>query len=553
MRVIIPRAAPDEGSFSRASTATYVDERTIVCYSAANAPRYQNGRLLLEAAADNLLQYSEDLRNTAEAGSARPWGQFDDTGNAVAVLQVSTVKPDGTTANTSKLTANTTGALQRQVSQTISGMTDNANVVVSVFLKAAEVPRAALLMGTKAGTYPSATFDLVGMAMVSSSGVVAAGIELLAGGWCRCWLSANISNGGTTPGPVIQLRNASNANYGGAIGDGLYIWGAQVEYGISPTSYIPRTGTATASRAADGTFSGDYMACSASPSIGLGINYVSEDAADAWVSGTSYAVGDEVHVAATHRVYRRLVAGAGTTSPESDTTNWRDVRSTSRWAPVTLTENTPLQALGNLYFSLSGAGVSGLYLGGVVAQSVLLTVVSSANAIRTTRYVELPAPVATWTDGAEGFAYIDLQGVTQTGDRIDISLIGSPVGASSGIAVASLRYLVAGQTAEVGDTIGAPRLGIIDYSRRETDEFGTTTFVRRSYAKRMNVEVMLPNSDLSRVFNLLAEVRASVCLWVPALSDNLEPLTFFGWCKEFDIAVAYTSRALCTMEIEGMA
>ena len=59
------------------------------------------------------------------------------------------------------------------------------------------------------------------------------------------------------------------------------------------------------------------------------------------------------------------------------------------------------------------------------------------------------------------------------------------------------------------------------------------------------------NSDIPD--EVVAEVRASVCLWVPALSEPLEPLTFFGWCKEFEIAVQYTQRSLCALEIEGMA
>lgn len=149
MQLIIPAATPTSATFTRASTATYIDEGGVLRYSAANQPRYQDGRLMLEAAASNLLQYSEDFRSTAEAGSSRPWVQFDDTGNAVAVVQTTTTKPDGTSGSVSKLTANTTGALQRQVSQPVSGVPDNYAVIGSVFLRAAEVPRATLLMQTR--------------------------------------------------------------------------------------------------------------------------------------------------------------------------------------------------------------------------------------------------------------------------------------------------------------------------------------------------------------------------------------------------------------------
>lgn len=42
-----------------------------------------------------------------------------------------------------------------------------------------------------------------------------------------------------------------------------------------------------------------------------------------WVSGTTYAVGALVFSALTGRNYRRLIAGAGTTDPSLDSTNWR--------------------------------------------------------------------------------------------------------------------------------------------------------------------------------------------------------------------------------------
>lgn len=42
-----------------------------------------------------------------------------------------------------------------------------------------------------------------------------------------------------------------------------------------------------------------------------------------WVSDTTYALGALVRSPATGYLYRRLIAGAGTTDPSSDATNWR--------------------------------------------------------------------------------------------------------------------------------------------------------------------------------------------------------------------------------------
>jgi len=45
-------------------------------------------------------------------------------------------------------------------------------------------------------------------------------------------------------------------------------------------------------------------------------------AASLWVSGTTYAVGDLVRSPVTGFLYRRRTAGAGTTDPSADGTNW---------------------------------------------------------------------------------------------------------------------------------------------------------------------------------------------------------------------------------------
>ena len=42
----------------------------------------------------------------------------------------------------------------------------------------------------------------------------------------------------------------------------------------------------------------------------------------AWVSGTTYAIGDARWSPITLQTYRRITAGAGTTDPSLDGTNW---------------------------------------------------------------------------------------------------------------------------------------------------------------------------------------------------------------------------------------
>lgn len=51
-----------------------------------------------------------------------------------------------------------------------------------------------------------------------------------------------------------------------------------------------------------------------------------------WVTGTTYAEGDRVILASTHRVYRTAAAGVSDTAPNLDVTRWTDEGPTNRWA-----------------------------------------------------------------------------------------------------------------------------------------------------------------------------------------------------------------------------
>lgn len=74
----------------------------------------------------------------------------------------------------------------------------------------------------------------------------------------------------------------------------------------------------------------------------------------AWVSGTTYAVGDVRWSPVDNRVYRRRVAGAGTTDPSADSTNWGLVSSNGLQL-VVVTGTTQTAASGGRYVLTNAA------------------------------------------------------------------------------------------------------------------------------------------------------------------------------------------------------
>ena len=516
MRVTIPSATPSPATFTRAGAATYIDESGVLMYSATDQPRYQDGKLLIEGAATNLLLRSQ------EADNSGAWTRA--AGPTYTVTANSDVAPDGaTTADTVSMTTGGSSGLFQAVT-----VTPGTVYTFSWWAKrTADTAVAHRIYNNTAGADVLAVSSYYGAINATT--------------WTRVSVAFTAPVGCTS---VRVYPIAGNAS----LSSGAKIWGMQMEVGPAATSYIPTT-TAAASRAAD-SYSGGYLASYAATSVGFPVQLMPEDPSDLWVSGTAYAVNDLVHRVSTHRVYMRLVAGAGSTAPESDGINWRDIRATQAWAPLVLTEDTKSTAIGNLYFTLSPTSqINALYMGGIGAASVRVVVQTPAGAVTLDQTTAMPAAYVPGSPNNEPGLSVDVSGAFVSGSKVHISLIGAGSGA---LTVASLRYLAAGLTFDLGGTLQGPRLGITDYSRKVTDEFGTTTFVRRGYAKRLTLELLIPTVEMATTFAILADLRATPALWVPSDTSQLAPLTVYGWCKDFGITVAYANDSLCSIEVEGL-
>lgn len=104
---------------------------------------------------------------------------------------------------------------------------------------------------------------------------------------------------------------------------------------------------------------------------------------------------------------------------------------------------------------------------------------------------------------------------------------------------------------ELGTVEESPTVGIIDYSRRVTDDFGVTTVVKRSFARRMDVRIGLPSENVSGVQRVLAGLRATTAQWVA--DDRFDWLNFVGFFKDFQLTHEVGTLSYCTLSVEGLA
>ena len=257
----IPVVSGADFTFTRATTATRVNASGLIESVASGLLRleYPIGggcpAALIEPAGTNLIVQSQNWL-------ASGW-RDDATSNVTTVTGTTgTLDPLGT--NTANAISPTSGNVShfKVGNDTSSSFTSGTIYTQSAFFKqgTGDAGRYVQL------TYPAsrftqdgyANFDLQTGALVASGGTAdanrAASIESYGNGWYRCRLTATCNNTGTGNGFTTVLITASGdtrvPSFAGVTGDVLYGWGAQLETGAIPTSYIPTT-TASATRNAD--------------------------------------------------------------------------------------------------------------------------------------------------------------------------------------------------------------------------------------------------------------------------------------------------------------
>lgn len=111
---------------------------------------------------------------------------------------------------------------------------------------------------------------------------------------------------------------------------------------------------------------------------------------------------------------------------------------------------------------------------------------------------------------------------------------------------------IVGMAYDLGETLTKPQIGIIDYSRKTTNDFGVTTFVKRNYSKRMTAQVLVESADVDNLVSVLAAYRATPVVFVG--SDALyTSMIIHGAYKDWEIVPEQEDvPAILNLQVEGL-
>ena len=122
----------------------------------------------------------------------------------------------------------------------------------------------------------------------------------------------------------------------------------------------------------------------------------------------------------------------------------------------------------------------------------------------------------------------------------------------SGEGTVKCGVLLFGYGQDLGCTLYGATSGIVDYSVKETDEWGNINLVKRAYSKRTNMNVSVPSISMPFLVDTLTELRATPTLFIGAENTDYNNFTIYGFYRDYTIGLSNPTVSDLQIEIEGL-
>lgn len=285
------------------------------------------------------------------------------------------------------------------------------------------------------------------------------------------------------------------------------------------------------------------------PAILMSSN-VPEDDYPAWTAG-SYTQGDRrIYENRIYEVLAETTADSPTVGITKSPPTWLNVGATNRWRMFDEKVSSLTEQAGSVAVELQpGAVINSVALFNLRGREATVTLTDPVDGIVYQRTVTLvDAGVTNWHDWF--FAPI--------GRQTDFVLLDLPAYGTATLSVtidnasdtAAVGHMVMGRQAEIGVAVYGTGVGITDYSRKSTDDFGNAIVVQRAFSKRAEFDVAIDTAQVAHVQRLLASIRTLPVVWIGEAS--YEATVLFGYYRDFSISISGPSVSDATITVEGL-
>jgi hypothetical protein len=290
------------------------------------------------------------------------------------------------------------------------------------------------------------------------------------------------------------------------------------------------------------------------------------DAIAMWASGASYAAGAKViratpadnpaiNIAEIDYIYE--AAGANTTTdPALDPLSWINLGATDRYKLFDRTASSQTEYAQGSSVSILAHRISAIFLGRARGRFQIDVFLNGADGMPAQIFsaaIEAEALIYEPTSGWYDYFYPVLLGDLGAVDsyaEFPVNDYDMTIRVSALSDACAIGRLVVGSLYPIGETKIAPSVGILDYSKKDTDANGETYLAVGKYAKKAEFDLIVETSKLDHINALLSRFRATPALWVG--STRFSSLMIYGFYRDFSLLLQGEEFSECAIQIEGL-
>jgi hypothetical protein len=278
----------------------------------------------------------------------------------------------------------------------------------------------------------------------------------------------------------------------------------------------------------------------------------------AWSSVTTYTQGQRVYSASTHLIYEATSAASNTNKDPTLAANiafWITVGATNRWRMFDQKSTSQTTRVGTLQWTVTpGTFFNGLAVVNITnADTIDVVQTHPTEGTIFTLHASLRSPPSSPDHYAYCFEPVELRSYYFIEDvpPYPTSSVQVTLTATNGTNVVGCGAFLMGPTYPIGNGLqyGA-RVGIQDYSKKQTNSFGDLEIVEGAFSSKGSFQMWVDKADVDSVKKTLASVRALPCLWRG--SPLYDSTVVYGIAKDWEITIQYFDVSLLNLELEGI-
>lgn len=270
-----------------------------------------------------------------------------------------------------------------------------------------------------------------------------------------------------------------------------------------------------------------------------------------WTAGT-YNTGAERYKGTT--LYRVIATPSTSDDPTVGVVavppTWESLGAINQWAMFDGIVGTQTSNGSEIDVTINSSSViNSIALLNMSAESLDITVTDSIDGVVYTNSVELAdVGVPDWWEFfflpyeyIQDISFTDLPSYSSVDINIVLTLTGG---------TAKCGECIVGISQTLGSTQFGTTVGLLDYSKKTTDDFGNTIVQDRAFSKRVDFDVIVETTQVSFLQKLFAKYRSTPLLWIG--DDTIEATIIYGFYRNFAVVLSNPSLSALNISVEGL-